>query len=372
MKPLGNKRLWIGFVILLALFFIGSFFLQPSKPKEYPAYVSESPSPTGVKAFYTYLHREKDVKRWSRSPDKLVSEEDQLLVMVEPVSMLDEDEKKAYIEFMETGNTILLFSKNPEDLFELDTELVPVSNGEEILNQNKEEFNADFPTYRLLPEVSDKELLYDVDGVIALKRNFGAGELIVATTPNWLQNGMIAKHDHIPLIIQLINEAAVDKILFDEYIHKADEELSIYESYPLWFLLVLLQGGIFTILGLWYRGKRFGPIYTVREDTVRFSDEGIRALAAWYVRGANYHDSLVIQADYVKTLLQDRWHIPYQKEWIDMGDVLKKKWKQEDKQAIQPFLVRLTDVLNKKNISKQEYLLWSKRLDQLRIEVEEY
>ncbi len=36
-----------------------------------------------------------------------------------------------------------------------------------------------------------------------------------------------------------------------------------------------------------------------------------------------------------------------------------------------PFLNGLTNILEKEKISKQEYLLWSKKLDRLRKEVED-
>lgn len=139
----------------------------------------------------------------------------------------------------------------------------------------------------------------------------------------------------------------------------------------MWFLLLLLQGGLLTILWLWYNGKRFGPIFTVREETVRFSDEGIRALAAWYMRGRRYHDSLEIQADYVKLSLQERWRIPYRLEWRELPVYFERKWPQLPKAEIHSLLNGLADILEKEKISKEEYLLWSKKIDRIRKEVED-
>ena len=88
--------------------YVKQLFHKIGQPKDYPAYVSDSPSPTGVKAFYTYLNKEMgSVNRWTHPPNLLpASDENQLLVMVEPSIIPDTEEMEAYIHFMKTGNTI--------------------------------------------------------------------------------------------------------------------------------------------------------------------------------------------------------------------------------------------------------------------------
>jgi hypothetical protein len=186
-----------------------------------------------------------------------------------------------------------------------------------------------------------------------------------------MTNSNLLKNDHLPLILTLLNERKPKTVLFDEYIHTPEGVFTRLMVYPKWFLLLILQGLLLTFLWLWYKGKRFGPLFIPREETVRFSDEGIRALTAWFIRGKRYHDSIIIQADYVKQLLQEYWHIPYNSDWKDLDDPLERKWKRKSKSEIQSFLKGLAAVLNKEKISKQEYMLWSKKIDGLRKEVEE-
>ena len=65
-NPIGNKKIWVWLVILLIALMFSRYILVQGQPKEYPMYASDSPSPTGVKAFYTYVLNHKDVvKRWS-------------------------------------------------------------------------------------------------------------------------------------------------------------------------------------------------------------------------------------------------------------------------------------------------------------------
>src|SRR5690606_22417663 len=98
----------------------------------------------------------------------------------------------------------------------------------------------------------------------------------------------------------------------DEYSHQSSQLANVTEIYPKWLLVLGLQLIILTLLWLLYRGKRFGPIRTPRESYVRFSDEHITSLAAWYEKGKLYNDSLKTQADYVKMLLREKWGIPYE------------------------------------------------------------
>ena len=99
--------------------------------------------------------------------------------------------------------------------------------------------------------------------------------------------------------------------MFDEYIHGEKNAATVLTIYPRWFLLFIGPSSDFL---------RFFGFGTAGNDSDRFSFQekrpfvsvmkGFRALAAWYIRGRRYHDSLVIQADYVKSLLQERWRIP--------------------------------------------------------------
>ena len=338
-------------------------------------YASDSPSPTGVKALYTYVLNHKDVvKRWSNPPGQLPKNpEHQLLIMVEPYFTPNSAELDSYTRFMEAGHTILLFKENPKGMFGLETELVE-TEAVNVLDAAGATYRTNSEVtsqVRLLENAQDEILLSDDEGTIALKRVVGDGHLIVANSPRWITNGEIVTDDHIALLLTLLNDEDSKIILFDEYIHDVKNSTTILTIYPRWFLLLMIQGALLTILWLWHHGKRFGPVFIAREETVRFSDEGIKALAAWYIRGHRYHDSLVVQANYVKTLLQEQWRIPYHQEWQDLTTQFERKWPHLQKEEIHSLLNGLANVLEKSNVSKQEYLLWSKKLEQIRKEVEE-
>ncbi|MDQ0201423.1 DUF4350 domain-containing protein [Neobacillus ginsengisoli] len=376
-KPQSNRLTWIWLTVLLLLFVLINYYIFSQKPKDYPIFVSDSPSPTGVKAIYTYLTKEMEGKRWADSPGLLPKNTDkQLLVMVEPSLIPDQKELEDYKSFMKAGNTILIFKSNPKGMFDLKTK--PVKDDAspnrtmKVYDQNHAVYKAEISSaIRLSTQTKNEILLYDDAGPIALKQSFGKGQLIVSIAPEWMTNGKLLTDDHLPLILKLFKDSHTKTVLFDEYIHSGRNASTIFTVYPRWFLLLVLQGILLMILWLWHKGKRFGPVFVPREESVRFSDEGIQALTAWYLRGSRYHDSLLIQAEYVKLLLQEKWGIPYNRDWQELSGMFERKWLQLPVSEIRPLLNGLTNVMKKEKLSKQEYLLWSRKLERLRKEVEQ-
>jgi hypothetical protein len=370
---MNKKQSMILLSLLLLLFAIVNYFSFSEQPNTYPDYVSDSPSPSGVKAIYTYLHNEKGSKQWSHTPELLPKTEGNLLIMIEPTPIKNQQATNDYLRFAEAGNTILLFQTNPEEMFTFHTvsvtEDVPVDS---VTNKDHHHYQAEiYSPMRLVPGQNEDVLLSDSLGAVALKRSVGKGEIIVSTAPEWIINSHLLSYDHLSLILDLINEGSASQILFDEYIHKGESTESYLTIYPKWLLLILVQGVLITILWLWLRGKRFSKIADPREESVRFSDEGIRAIAAWYVRGNRYHDSIKIQADYLKLAFLERWGIPYSRDWKDLTGLLERKTRKMSAGEISSFLNGLTDILAKEKLTKQEYLLWSRHLEKFRKEVEE-
>ncbi len=362
--------------VLLIIFIILSYLFYTPNQKEYPNFVSQSPSPTGVKAFYTYLDQEFDsVKRFHYSSEQLpMTDHNQLLIIIEPFIMPDSKEMQEYQAYMEAGNTILLISETPDDFFGLTTEPTSVNKLDEVetvVDQNGRELQALLTSpLRLITKEGDQILLHDEEGPLGLKRSYGNGQLYVVNSPKWLANKEILTADHVPIITSLLNDIAPSEILFDEYLHGSQSPLTTVNTYPKWFILFMIQAAFLTLLWLWNTGKRFGPIFIPREESVRFSDERLKALSSWYLKGKLYHDSLHTQAEYVRTLMKERWGISSTKDWPDILDDLLRRDINIPDTDLATFIKKLTNALTKKDMSKQEYVYWSKNIDRLRKEVE--
>src|SRR5699024_4182478 len=147
----------------------------------------------GSKAFYTYLkNKYHSPKRWENDPELLPEDEkNHLLLMIEPFFVPNSEQMKEYINFMESGNTIILFNTNPDGLFDLKVNPVMpiVRETTHVRNSLDQNHEAYLPSHvRLLEEGQDDILLEDDQGVITLIRSFGKGELVVDNSPYWLTN----------------------------------------------------------------------------------------------------------------------------------------------------------------------------------------
>ncbi|WP_453996536.1 DUF4350 domain-containing protein [Bacillus nitroreducens] len=369
-------KVWITLIGLIVLLLALTYYIESFNPKAYPHYVSDSPSPTGLKAIYTYLQDKNQVKRWSHSPQYLTKkDENQVLIMVEPYFTPEQEDANGYLQFIEAGNRLILFKANPRGMFDLKTLPADIDSFMDEAISMKDQEGREYTAFiqstnRIIPAENERILLEDDAGAIATSRKIGDGELITAITPEWLTNDRLLDYEHIPLVLSLIEDEQTSFYYFDEYIHSTKNAVSFTTLYPKWFLLFLLQAAFLVFLWLWYKGKRFGPVIVPREESIRFSDENIRALSAWYIRGRYYHESLHIQAEYVKQLLQEKWGIPVHREWTDLTTKLTQHWFGKKEDEIKRYLQGLSTVLKIEKLSKHDYLQWSKNLDELRKEVE--
>ncbi|MGY3715094.1 DUF4350 domain-containing protein [Sutcliffiella cohnii] len=370
-----QKKTWFILSLFLVLLLIAAYISFTPEEKQHVPFMSDSPSPTGVKAFYTYLGGEyKSVQRWNYSPDLLPDSSNNVLFLIGVGSLGNSDELMYYEQFLQNGNTIILLKDNPANLFSLQVKSSDTSsNIVNTLSDYKERtYSAEITSpYRLvLNEERDELLLQDEYGVVALKRQYGNGSLIVVNSSSWVTNRTILQQDHIPILVTLLKELEEpNAIYFNDYVHYPNT--SYWEVYPTWFILLLLHSIIIVFLWLLHKGKRFGTIITPREEMVRFSDESIRALSAWYIRGNKYVESLQYQASYVRAIMQEKWGIATYKEWEDVQQRIEEKCSKISNKELASLLNQLPKVLQSKSLTKKEYLTWSKKIDQLRKEVEE-
>lgn len=386
-----RTRIRIGFFLGVCLISLG-ILLTPHGPTQYPAYLTESPSPSGVKAFYTLLEKNfTQVGSWKKPVQALpVLASRQLMIIVEPSVPLNSGEIEQWTKWLEAGNDLWLLDRNPKGLFHLQTSLPgsetaaetgSETNGETnptsgpiVTISGSEEWQGTYHATleteaRLVAESKDQVLLQDKHGVIALSRAYGQGKLMVLLAPEWLTNGLILDQDHLRLVLPFISRADPQVIWFNDFVHRNNNLPTALRVYPEWFQVLLTQGLIGFLLWLWYKGKRFGSIKTPREWVVRLGDERIRAVASWYERGKLYQESLAIQSEFLYHAVQERWGIPSnlaEPEFIEaairrMPSDKQQQWLQTWREFKKTYTPK---------VSRKAFLKCSKLLNDLQKEVE--
>jgi hypothetical protein len=370
-NKLKTNQTWISIAILLLVFFGLGSLLIPHGTTEYPEFITKSPSPTGTKAFYTFLKNEQaHVRVWERPVEQLPDTTGQLMVLIEPDYMFEQEEQDKWVTWLERGNRILLISRLPDGYFSIKTEYAkPVKETQKIKTADGKTFQGTVESgVRIRLESGDETILTDSQGPIAVTRSIGQGELTVLLTPEWLQNENILKNDHLELLLPLLGE--VKAIWFNEHIHGYESKLAIIEAYPQWFLLLFAQTALVILLWLWSKGMRFGPIETPREWSVRFGDERIKAQAVWYQKGEFYKDSLLHQMDYVKMAIQERWGIPTNTAEKDFIELTKRRLPKNKQSQWEQKWAELDAITSATKVNHKQFLAWSKLIDDLRKEVQ--
>lgn len=371
-----SKRTWIVAVVFFLLLILVSVFSNNNTPKPYPPYLVDSPAPLGVKGLYTYL----DQNNYQVDDSDVLPNTEktgELRFLIEPPIYSDNSVEQHYLEYIEAGNTLILAKQNPDSLFGIETEYAM----ETFLMEEDEvsEISHQFETfevlhqnpYRIISDENDQILLEDELGPIGIERKIGKGSLIILSAPDWFTNDQITRHQHLNALCEVIPFQEAETIIFDEYsLTASGGTVSKFELYPDWAYILLVQGTILAIFILWHQGKRFGPIIPVREETVRLSDERLKALAIWQLKGKNFQPSLENQLEYLKEVIRSRYGIPYHKSWQDRLKSMEGRMTSIPAKKIHSIAAGFETISQQESLNKQEYLKWSEIIDKIRQEVE--
>lgn len=369
--------LWLILLIVIVLFSVLVVLLTPEKPKTYQPYLANSPSPTGVKAFYTYLQKESGAAThiWKQSTNQLPDNSTgELMIMVEPNQPFTKVARLKWEKWMKKGNTILLMVSDPKDFFNLQATYGHDVNDKETQISGEKALSGHYlgkvtSSARLISKNQDDILLKDDQGILSLARPYDNGELIVILEPGWLTNDQILHGSTLQPIIKMINQTHPHDIWFNEAIHGNVEQNRLLNLFPSWFVILIAQGGILLLLLLWLNGKRFGPIDLPREATVRINNERLRATAAWYHRGGLYMESLLDQEAYLRQRLEERFHISARSTDDAMLDQLKKRLPSGKFTEWQTAWTEWKQLKDNTGLSKKAYLKWADTFHNLLNEV---
>lgn len=124
--------------------------------------------------------------------------------------------------------------------------------------------------------------------------------------PSWFTNELILAEDHLEIIASVLSDKDFDRLYFETYHYLTGTKLTVLDITPDPILLLGMILITLVVMYLWFKGKRFGPALSLREQEVRFGDERIRALANWQIKGRNFHEALMTQVNFLKlTILNE-------------------------------------------------------------------
>lgn len=372
LKFIKDKKAILLFLGLFTLLIVASYYLTEPALEEYPAYRVDSPAPDGTKAFYQSLNElNLPVERFTNHPRQLRTESKTGLFLFNPPMFMEADLVNHYLAFVEAGGTLFYLTDQPMDLFNLNIVPGDIQEDEGTVMIQGEAYRGSLNSWmRLVPEPNDETLISDDYGVIALSKPYGSGQIVQIVEPSWFSNESILENDHLAIIAEGFDLQKFDQLYFETYHYITETSLSVLDVTPDPIILLSLIVLTVAVLYLWQKGKRYGPARGLREQDVRFGDERIRALANWQIKGRNYHEALTTQVDYLKLSIFERTGLPITASKADYQNVLERLLVNHNEKSIRTFTDQLEAVLDSDQVNKQEFLEWTKRIEQIQRGVE--
>lgn len=351
----------VGIILAILLLLVCGWLLVKPQGPDFPPYVSVSAEPDGLKALTTLLaDKGNRVKEWKQPMRVLPEGVGQALVMVEPQALSDKEQTEL-LEWVKQGNDLIVFEENadawvgvPFSTFKMEEENVQERNIQGPMLDQRQSGTARTP-YRLKNAASLEVLLYDDLGILAGRTQVGEGKVTLFLVPEWLTNQSILQHDHFEAIWPYFQNGW-SVLWMDEYHHGLQEKPGWLAVYPGWLIVGCVQMALSLLLWVWWKGKRFGPVYTLREWTVRRGDETLLAISSWYERRNLSLDALLHRETFLRQLLFDHWGVHRRADRAEIVRLAKTKWSETDVDKIDRLLERIERAKTEKRYTSKRLL----------------
>lgn len=153
----------------------------------------------------------------------------------------------------------------------------------------------------------------------------GRGEVWVVRWPDVIINERIRQADN-PVWVCRLAEASLERrpdseILFDEYVHGMRERPGVIELLArppmLW---VSLHGLLLTVLVIWHRAPRFGPLRSLPPTRRRSREEFLDAMAHLLERKGDFPDAYRTVRDQLAKEIRAELHLPASVPMVRLAD----------------------------------------------------
>ncbi|MDB5054224.1 MAG: hypothetical protein JWM44_2274 [Bacilli bacterium] len=368
-----------GLAAMIVLFVVIGLLTTRNEAPKQPAYVSFSAAPDGTKAIKLLLQEKGHIVKEWKQPWIRLPAQGQSLLLIEPEGV-GSKEMKELLQWVEDGNHLLLFQRNPIDKSPFATKELdkaaekPSSDAKTLVKgslqltpsptpltqihapDSSEFYRGEVTSkYRIKPEKDVKVLWEDDQGVLAAQTKRGEGSITVFLTPDWLTNDKILTASHFEMVWSSLLSLQGD-IWVDEYHHGYDTGSGLLAVYPGWLLIVYVQLLLALLFWLWWKGKRFGSIAVPREWVVRRGDETLLAVAHWYQRSGSHKAAILNQERYFRQMIQERWGIRTNASIEEILTFAERKWEHVRFKNLQSLLYRLEEMKQLEGYTTKQFV----------------
>jgi hypothetical protein len=249
-----------------------------------------SSSSGGAKAAYLLLlHEGYKVQRWERTLDKLPQATGQILILAEPFTAPNREERERLQAFVSEGGRVIATGRFAGTFLpENDSEPEPFSVRKKVVGVSPSEITRAAPEIVLDADARWQSyaaaypLYGDEDQILVVKYPYGKGEVLWWASATPLTNSGLKEASNLEFLLACLGDRN-HEILWDEYIHGYRETLaaSIADSPVKW---LVLQLSLLALAVLATFSRRSGPVCKPVTDVRLSPMEFVETLGGLYER----------------------------------------------------------------------------------------
>lgn len=292
----GDRRLlFMGGSILLALIVV-ALVIAPAGADEEESPTTYSSASHGAKAAYLMLSETGyRVERWERSPDELDSPKGTTLVLAEPATFPNSQERLKIHEFIRKGGRLLVTGPFGATLLPQNDSAVEPLAGLGTVEWAKYKPIVPSKFARVAPEISlTPKASWNLDSsavplygaerkAVVVSYTFGEGEVIWWADSTPLTNAGIRTSNNLEFFLACLGDKQNTRVLWDEYFHGYRRSLAatIAHTQIKW---LFIQFGVIATFALLTWSRRSGPIRPIAGQSRLSPLEFVQTLGGLYQR----------------------------------------------------------------------------------------
>jgi len=192
---------------------------------------------------------------------------------------------------------------------------------------------------------------------------YGEGYIILANGDSFTNGALLKSTDNAYSILEEVDRLGYKELCFNEFYIYSGNETSWWGNMPIAFKVIIYQLIFFIVAIIFARGKRFGKIVPLYEETERTENEYIYSVASIYKQGKcwdviieSYYEEFIgeFRKGYsrLEEINKENWHKYWEKEQLPSSNKAKK---------LQEFMID-----KNKKVKAKEYIQMVQTIEQLK------
>jgi hypothetical protein len=334
-----DRKILIGGVIALVVLVVGAAILTPPEGTKLEFPTTYSSGSGGAKAAYLLLKESGySVERWERSPTELPEPTGKVLIIADPMTAPQREERNRLHQFIKDGGRLIVAGMFGAMLLPENSSVPDPLGG---LEWKKVSALAPSAITRATPQISlapqsfwksgssATPLYGEGERAYVVQYRYGMGDVIWWASATPLTNAGLKEPGNLEFFLACLGERQKTHVMFDEYFHGHRPTLaaSIADSWLPW---LFLQLAVLAIAVLFTFSRRSGSIF-VPVGEVRLSPlEFVQTLGGLYEHAGAASVAVDISYQRFRYWLTRRLGMASNASLEDLEQAVRERWKFQD------------------------------------------